>query len=346
MIPVFLIGEQRSGSNLLRLILNNNLQLAAPHPPHILQRFMPLLPLYGDLEVDENFKLLIQDVLELVRRNPIAWDIKIEKKDILHRVQKPSLIAIFVAIMDIYATQKNASHWLCKSMQNIKWADVILEHLEAPKFIHLYRDPRDVVLSFSNAIVGNKNPYCITKQWVELQELCFSLQAKIKEDQFMALSYESLIKYPEKSIAQICEFLAIEFDENMLHYYIGEEAKKSAESSSLWENLSKPILANNVGKYRCMLSNDDIIIIESLAEEMMHKLEYKLSFRKDKLINKFSKYDISNFEKENEFMKSIQLDNADAEDRKRRDFQLQWLEEIKHRADPIQGEKPMASSKK
>ena len=52
---IFMIGTQRSGSNLLRLMLNELPRIAAPHPPHILQRLMPLVPNYGDLEQRENF---------------------------------------------------------------------------------------------------------------------------------------------------------------------------------------------------------------------------------------------------------------------------------------------------
>ena len=53
---IFMIGTQRSGSNLLRLMLNEPARIAAPHPPHILQRLMPLVPNYGDLEKRENFR--------------------------------------------------------------------------------------------------------------------------------------------------------------------------------------------------------------------------------------------------------------------------------------------------
>ena len=59
MQSIFMVGEQRSGSNLLRLILNESPSIAAPHPPHILQRFMPLLPVYGNLDNNNNFKKLI-----------------------------------------------------------------------------------------------------------------------------------------------------------------------------------------------------------------------------------------------------------------------------------------------
>ncbi|WP_372521940.1 sulfotransferase, partial [Sulfuricaulis sp.] len=63
---IFMIGTQRSGSNLLRLMLNELPRIAAPHPPHILQRMLPLVPNYGDLEKRENFAQLVEDVCRLV----------------------------------------------------------------------------------------------------------------------------------------------------------------------------------------------------------------------------------------------------------------------------------------
>ena len=56
MQAIFMVGEQRSGSNLLRLILNESSNIAAPHPPHILQRMMPLLPAYGNLNNNKSSK--------------------------------------------------------------------------------------------------------------------------------------------------------------------------------------------------------------------------------------------------------------------------------------------------
>ena len=47
---LFMVGEQRSGSNLLRVMLGQADEIAAPHPPHILERMMPLIPHYGDLQ--------------------------------------------------------------------------------------------------------------------------------------------------------------------------------------------------------------------------------------------------------------------------------------------------------
>ncbi|MCR4286857.1 MAG: sulfotransferase, partial [Deltaproteobacteria bacterium] len=54
--PIFIIGTERSGTNLLRLILNAHPNIALPHPPHIMKNFSGLVPLYHYLGVDGNFR--------------------------------------------------------------------------------------------------------------------------------------------------------------------------------------------------------------------------------------------------------------------------------------------------
>ena len=94
-MAIFMIGIQRSGSNLLRLMLNELPEIAAPHPPHILQRMMPLVPRYGDLRVDRAFALLVDDVCRLVETNPVPWEgVKLDRKDVAARCRARNLVAI------------------------------------------------------------------------------------------------------------------------------------------------------------------------------------------------------------------------------------------------------------
>ena len=153
-----MIGTQRSGSNLLRVMLDGIREIAAPHPPHILQRFLPLLPKYGDLESTSNFYRLAQDVCELVNVNPVPWEgISIQTDEIVAACHQNTLFELFRVIYESAAKQTGASYWLCKSMKNMLYAEGIESTGIRPYYIYLYRDGRDVALSFKKAIVGEKH---------------------------------------------------------------------------------------------------------------------------------------------------------------------------------------------
>ena len=329
MQSIFMVGEQRSGSNLLRLILNESPDIAAPHPPHILQRFMPLLPVYGDLDNDKKFKKLVSDVCRLVELNPVPWEkVKLDKKVIFKRCKVRSLTAVYGAIMDLYAEAHNANAWVCKSMQNIFWANEINIYFNSPKYIYLYRDPRDVTLSFTKAVIGDKHPYFIAKQWNELQKACIAQMNWQWTESIFPLSYENLLENPEDVVKELCRFLGISFSNDMLNFHTSKEAERSAKSSSLWENLSNPIKANNSKKFLNELSSEEIKIIESITGEVMDTLGYKRELiQKGDEIN-FSENDINRFIKENaDYKNKISL-KTDADDLKRRKLQTGFLDKI------------------
>src|SRR6266487_3303110 len=121
-MPIFMIGIQRSGSNLLRLMLNELPEIAAPHPPHILQRMMPLVPRYGDLRKNKTFSLLVDDVCRMVERNPVPWEgVVLSRKDVAARCRKRNLVAVFGAVYDVMAEAWGAKTWCCKSFANLSY---------------------------------------------------------------------------------------------------------------------------------------------------------------------------------------------------------------------------------
>ena len=115
-MPVFMIGMQRSGSNLLRLMLNQLPGIAAPHPPHILERLGPFESSYGDLHKGSNFEQLVSDVCRLVETNPVKWEsVDLDPKAIMDSCRERSLVAVYGAVHDCLARAWGGTDWLCKS---------------------------------------------------------------------------------------------------------------------------------------------------------------------------------------------------------------------------------------
>ena len=326
-----MVGEQRSGSNLLRLILNSSSEIVAPHPPHILQNLMPLMHDYGDLSDDSTMARLVDDVCKLVEYNPVAWDgiNELDRSEVMELCQENSLVAAFNAVMEIYAKRHGASAWLCKSMQNIRWAKELDSYLENAKFIYLYRDPRDVALSFSKAVIGDKHPYNIATKWVELQQLCLSAEQWLRPDQFKRICYEELTSEPEQIIKDLCDFLEISFVPDMLDFHRSGEASRTATKSSLWSNLTKPVMSSNSNKFKQDMSKQHVRIIESVAGEIMDKLGYERHLVKAGTEEKFSKREIEQFNMENDKSIKAMSKMVDPDDLQRRQRQQNINKEIK-----------------
>jgi len=277
--PVQMIGTQRSGSNLLRLMLNQLKGVSAPHPPHILERFFPLLPAYGDLSIPGNFAKLVNDVCELIEFNPVPWTgLKLDTQAIISRCKRPLLTEIFRVIYEMKAESENASIWICKSLVNIRFADQLEENGMNPLYIHLYRDGRDVALSFKKAIVGEKHIYHIAKQWKEEQDASLQLAEKIGSSRVLKVRYEDLLHNPVKELKKICSFIGAQYNPVAMDYYHSEESHKTALSGVMWENVEKPVIANNFNKFKKELTSEDILLFEQVAGDTLEKLGYQLTF--------------------------------------------------------------------
>lgn len=331
-MSVFMIGIQRSGSNLLRLMLNQLPDIAAPHPPHILQRMMPLVPGYGNLEVKENFMLLVDDVCRLVEHNPVPWEgVELDRKTVAKRCHERSLVAVFGAVYDLMAEVKGSRTWCCKSLANINYLPEIEAYFSNAKYIYLYRDGRDVAVSFRKAVVGEKHFYHIAREWAATQQLALSMRDKIGPRRFFPVKYENLTGDTEKTMRALCAFLDTPYSASMLDFHQSEEAQRAAKSSNLWGNVVNPIMQNNSRKFLNEASEDDIRIFESVAGDVMDALEYDRVCTTRGSEMPISAGDIENFDRENKRIKEEVLGKVDPEDLKRRDQQSGLLQLIKAR---------------
>jgi hypothetical protein len=330
-LGIQMIGTQRSGSNLLRVMLDQSNEIVSPHPAHVLVTFVPLLELYGDLDA-ENYKLLINDVVDYVEANPVPWDgISIDRDWIFENSNFYTLFEINRLIYEQAAISKNAKYWCCKSMANVHYADELENHSPNLKYIYLYRDGRDVAVSFKKAIVGEKHIYHLARQWKYDQDACIELANRIEEDRFFALNYETLIAQPETVIRDLCNFLDIAYNDNMLSFYNSHESKATAAAGEMWQNLEKPIMSNNTGKFHKELTSEEIEIFEMVNEDVLKELDYPLftSLTNTQLISEGA---IEQYGIENQILKKEVLAKARKSDLEHREPQLVILRKIKARA--------------
>lgn len=331
-MSILMIGTQRSGSNLMRLMLNQIPTIEAPHPPHILQRLMPLLSTYGDLSNPSTFSLLVDDVCQLVELNPVPWEgVVLDRDDIARRCTQNSLVAVFSAVYDVLAETRGAETWCCKSLANVHYVPEINTYLPKAKYIYLYRDGRDVAVSFKKAVVGQKHFYHIAQDWAKAQRAALKMRHRFDESQFFSISYEKLTGSPEQTLKDLCAFLDVDYHPSMLDFHESGEAKNTAASSSLWNNVTKPVMNSNTKKFLNQASEEEVKIFELVAGDVLDELGYERTQTSSQDVASFSPEEISQFDAENQRLKSQIKETMDAEDRARRDRQAALLQTIQER---------------
>ncbi|MBO9596074.1 MAG: sulfotransferase [Niabella sp.] len=326
-----MIGTQRSGSNLLRVILDQSADIVSPHPAHVLVTFYPLLHLYEDLDDPANYRRLVSDVVDYIEANPVPWsNVVLDKHELFDRSLVYNLVELNRVVYEQVAASADARYWCCKSMTNVHFSRDLEAGNPGLKYIYLYRDGRDVAASFKKAIVGEKHIYPIAQQWTRDQEACLDLAQKVPESRFHTLSYEELITRPEATVNKLCNFLNIPYRPAMLDFYTSKEAAATAEAGAMWSNLQKPVMADNTGKFRNVLNDNEIEIFELIAGNVMKQLGYPLvtDLRNTGLV---AEHAIQEYHIENEQLKRAFYKNADANDVQKRMPQLAILNRIKSR---------------
>lgn len=328
--PIQIIGTQRSGSNLLRLMINELEGVVAPHPPHILKTFIPLLGQYGDLSDAPNFRQLVEDACRLVETNPVVWEnVALDREQIFAQSTNRNLIEIFKSIYEQMAAANGANFWCCKSMANVSYADQFESNGLKPLYIRLVRDGRDVAASFKKVAVGEKHSYHLAKYWNNLQQKSEDLVGNVGADRAITIRYEDLIHEPEQAMRQICAFLGLPYSDQVFNYFQSEESKHTAASGFMWSNVTQPILKNNTQKYKSVLTEKEVEIFESIAGQMLIKNRYTVNGNKPLI---FSAEEIREFEIENERLKKETLKQEHLKiDLQKRAAQEALVEEIKAR---------------
>ena len=314
-------------------MLNQMPEIAAPHPPHILQTFTPLLGKYGNLNEGKNFYLLVTDICDFVAANPVVWEVKgLNAETVIDRCRKSTLIEIYKSVYEIYAEEHGAKIWCCKSMANLYFIPQIESNGIKPIYIHLVRDGRDVAASFRKAIVGEKHIYHLAKQWKQDQKTAKANCEKYAPDRYIHISYEDLIHDAENTMEKLLSRLGLHFNKSILDYYRTDEAKHTAKAGKMWNNVVQPVMTRNSNKFLTQLSAEDIMIFESIAGDMLETLGYQLHSEKSSLRASFSKKEIEEFDLINKKMKLEAQANLDPEGSEKRKAQEEIIQNIKTRA--------------
>lgn len=324
------IGTQRSGSNLLRVMLEQHPAIAAPHPPHLLHIFMPLLPLYEQLN-EQNYKLLLSDMVDYVDANPVPWEgVVFDKDEMFAQSRQRHIFEVFRLIYEAVAKSKHAQYWCCKSMQNLFYSQAMEQYGLNLKYIFLYRDGRDVALSFKKAIVGDKHVYHLARQWKQEQDICLDLYKQYGAEKVFLLNYERLVAEPESCVQSLCAFLNIDYRNEMMQFYQSSSSKNAAAAGDMWKNLEKPVMQDNTNKYLKELTEEEIEIYELIAGDTLQALGYTLSskLQHPELVGAeaIARYDAENKERKKQFMET-----APKNDIEKRQAQLDILHTIKTR---------------
>jgi Sulfotransferase family len=284
----FAAGQAKSGTTLLIALLDGHPQLLVL--PEETAYFPTALNKYEKFGRRAQVDYLIKEALSRVLfGGPPEW----EKTDYSHfptaRFRERFEAAAFdpnnadkdllVLLMATYAETlgiplDSIVRWVEKTPANRRFIPQILARFPQTKFLITMRDPR-AILAAQIALEKTRKTrefsvyYCVS-HWLQAAHL--ALRAKRKEISGIVIRYEDLVADPAAPMQQVCDFLEISFDRDVV--LIPTKAGKFWAGNSATEREFTQVSAERAASWENELSVDEIGWVEWHCRELMAHFEY------------------------------------------------------------------------
>lgn len=258
--PFFIVGCGRSGTSLLRGILNNHPSLAIPLESLFIADYLRV----ADRIPLEQLKALLLREPELVE-----WGIEVQAEQVRDYASIEDVIA---RVHEIYAHENGKSKWGQKTPRLVRHHELLRAHFPQIKFIHMVRDPRAVVSSLVRSDVHRSTVWHATKRWIRDVEAGLKLEQRYEEG-VLRVRYEDMVMDPEAELQQILEFLLVD-PVATLPEQNHENPEYSKFYESIHSNLSKDISPDFVDLWKRHLSEEEVREVESMVGWLPQKLGY------------------------------------------------------------------------
>ena len=275
--PVFIIGSERSGTNLLRRrITEHQSLLIGPSPIHILKIMQFSEPYYGGFEKEDNLREAVEDAIGLTKYHFAPWDIDLTAQIVMEEYGRiagndRTVVGIMHVVYTLYAESKGYSSYVCKDNDLCLFVDPIVNQIHNAHFIYIHRDPRDVVVSQRNRITQNPNVVYLAELWRENQEVCLAQQHWLTKDNLCStVSYRDLITNEDQVLKKLFRELSLPYNPSPNDSALYNESTDIQE----WKNISKRTINNNFDKYLTALTKNQIKLVESICWNQMKALGY------------------------------------------------------------------------
>jgi hypothetical protein len=250
--PIFLVGCQRSGTTLLRLVLDSHSRISCGPET----RFLP-------------------DLRRIVDRDwPRLARFGFPREDWLRRIAD-----FFGGVHADYARGRGKERWADKTPLYALSLDFVTEVFPDAQIVHLIRDGRDVVVSHRKRFGYWSAVKCVVK-WPRYIRTARGAGRALPEGRYLEVRYEDAVREPEKTLRTLFDFLGEDWEEGVLEYadrphdvadkYTDEADRRRAAGTG-----DAAIYASRVGSHRRELDPFLRLLFVVFSGRMARELGYR-----------------------------------------------------------------------
>jgi len=272
--PFFIVGAHRSGTTLLRFMLNSHPRLYLPPE----SEFIPAL--FGGAPERPLSRAAARRRLRRIFRLRFAREWMggpPTLEDLLPGVDAVMPAQLIDALYTAYCRLHGAERWGDKTPTYTSHMDLLGRLFPDARFVHLVRDGRDVALSVL-ATWGDRvhvDLVFAARTWVRRVGDARRSAAAVDGTRYLELRYEDLVSDPARELRAVSRFLGETFHPDMLEPH--RMARRSVADGSFHDAVRHPVSSERVARWRSAMSARDLRIFEALAGATLRELGYELA---------------------------------------------------------------------
>jgi len=268
--PLFVLGVSRSGTTMLRVILDRSPGIAIPDETF----FVPQLAHRHRGTVDP------AELLEDARRLPrlAAWGVPVE--DLMARL-RPGMTTgeALDAVFSAYAAKHGKPRWGDKTPMYMRHLGLIERLFPTAQYVHLIRDGRDAALAFLDMPEGvvtrtwahPRSPAGFACEWRTEVRRARDLGRRLGASRYHEVRYEELVSDTGEVLRSICAFADLPFEPEMLEFAGAVDVSAKPHHQRL---LQPP--TRGVRDWRTQMDEEDLAAFEATAGDLLGELGYEL----------------------------------------------------------------------
>lgn len=270
-----LMCSERSGSNLITRMMGAHPDVCSPSPTHLIRVLAENRCRYGDLTDEGNWLRMLGDVVDLLATQLGHWQNTWTIDSLSDAVPERTLLSLVRHLFFAEAAAAGCGQLFVKENHIYRYFPFLQRVFAGLQIVHLVRDPRDMALSWKRSSILRGDVVRAAKIWQEDQKRGLQLMGELAGSTALhQVRYEDLVSDSKGELDKICHAIGLMPAEEMLDFHRKNESVADSARTSDWENLGRPVMSANFGKYRKGLSTNEISLIESVCGETMTAFGY------------------------------------------------------------------------
>lgn len=271
----FILANPRSGSSLLRLILNSHSNIVVPPECGFA---LWLYKKYAHVDFD-NIKVIDNFIDNLFRTRKFeTWNLN--KNKVRNKLKKRRPRTYQETCNLVYTCYSNKEIIGDKNNYYVSMLNKLNYVFPNSKYVAIVRDGRDVACSYKeiqkkmiNSDYAPKLPSHISdiaNQWNKNNAL---IMTQIEKEGVL-IRYEDLVSNPSKQLKLICNYLDVAFEPDMLNFYLNKQGAEPNEFLPWKYKTTQPISSESIKRYKVELSPREINEFNNYSAPLLSRLGY------------------------------------------------------------------------